>query len=193
MLCPYKNILAMATHRDDHQCCNHTHQSPATQTLDELDFERGVWSAALNGETQKVRKFLDNGGDPNATDSSGYTALHYASRNGQLEIVRILLQHRANPNCATRSGGVTPLHRAAYSGHLDVVKLLLDRKASPSLRDQDGKCSLHKGAERGHLDICKLLVAADSSLVSLQDNRGRRPVDYVPESNVPLRELLKDR
>ncbi|XP_022088066.1 ankyrin repeat domain-containing protein 39-like [Acanthaster planci] len=183
----------MAMHKDDqHQCCDHQHQFSATQSLDELDFERGVWSAALNGETHRVRKYLDNGGDPNAQDSAGYTALHYASRNGHTEIISILLQHQADPNSATRSGGVTPLHRAAYSGHFDIVKLLLDWRASPLLCDQDGKSSLHKGAERGYLDICKLLVAADTSSISLPDKRGKRPVDYVAESNASLRELLKD-
>ena len=45
------------------------------QSLSEMDFERGVWSAAMDGELQKVRSFLDKGGDPNTTDSSGYTAL----------------------------------------------------------------------------------------------------------------------
>ena len=41
----------------------------------ELDFERGIWSAALDGELARVTKLLASGTDPSSTDSSGYTAL----------------------------------------------------------------------------------------------------------------------
>ena len=41
----------------------------------ELEFERGIWSAAMDGEEKKVEKLLKSGICPSATDSSGYTAL----------------------------------------------------------------------------------------------------------------------
>ena len=41
----------------------------------ELDFERGIWSAALDGELARVTKLLASGTYPSSTDSSGYTAL----------------------------------------------------------------------------------------------------------------------
>ena len=59
----------------DH-CCSHTAATPSVQqNLDELDFERGVWAAAMDGEVDKVKKYLGNGGDPDAVDSAGYAAL----------------------------------------------------------------------------------------------------------------------
>ena len=70
----------MASHGDadrGHQC-DHVCQvstSSVCQTLDEMEFERGVWSAAMNGEIQKVDTYLQNGGDANVLDTSGYTAL----------------------------------------------------------------------------------------------------------------------
>ncbi len=45
------------------------------QTLDEMEFERGVWSAAVDGETEKVRRYIRDGGDLNVQDSSGYAPL----------------------------------------------------------------------------------------------------------------------
>ena len=45
------------------------------QTLDEIDFERGIWSAAVNGDTERVKTILSAGGNPNAPDSSSFTAL----------------------------------------------------------------------------------------------------------------------
>ena len=44
----------------------------------ELEFERGIWSAAMDGEEKKVEKLLKSGVCPSATDSSGYTALVYS-------------------------------------------------------------------------------------------------------------------
>lgn len=45
------------------------------QTMDEMDFVRGVWTAALDGDIQYVNSYLEKDGDPNALDSSGYTPL----------------------------------------------------------------------------------------------------------------------
>ena len=49
--------------------------SSCAQSLTEMDFERGIWQAALDGNLQWVRSLLDKGGDPDARDGSGYTAL----------------------------------------------------------------------------------------------------------------------
>ena len=40
-----------------------------------MDFERGIWQAALDGEVKRVRKLLDKGTGPNSRDGSGYAAL----------------------------------------------------------------------------------------------------------------------
>ena len=65
--------------------CNHVNHagkcgcsstsSTYAQSLSEMDFERGIWQAALDGDVKRVRKFLDKGTDPNLRDGSGYTAL----------------------------------------------------------------------------------------------------------------------
>lgn len=65
--------------------CNHVNRtgecgcssksSTYAQSLSEMDFERGIWQAALNGDVSRVRKFLDKGTDPNWRDGLGYTAL----------------------------------------------------------------------------------------------------------------------
>ena len=55
-------------------CC----MQPVTsvcQTLEEIDFERGIWSAAVNGDTERVRKILSGGENPDVPDSSSFTAL----------------------------------------------------------------------------------------------------------------------
>jgi len=55
--------------------CSLQHVTSVCQTLEEIDFERGVWSAAVNGDTERVKTFLSGGGNPNVADSSSFTAL----------------------------------------------------------------------------------------------------------------------
>ena len=72
-------------------CCSHGSGSSGStlQTLDEVEFERGIWAAARDGEGGRVLELLGRGTHPSAQDTSGYTALHYAARAGELETVRV--------------------------------------------------------------------------------------------------------
>lgn len=40
-----------------------------------MDFSRGIWSAAMNGEVDRVKKLLSEGTSVNIQDTSGYSAL----------------------------------------------------------------------------------------------------------------------
>uniref|UniRef100_A0A8B9ZAU9 Ankyrin repeat domain-containing protein 39 n=1 Tax=Anas platyrhynchos TaxID=8839 RepID=A0A8B9ZAU9_ANAPL len=113
------------------------------QSLAEMDFERGIWAAARDGDEARVLQLLERRGEPSETDTAGYTALHYASRNGHLGVCRLLLQRGARCDART-PGGATALHRACYCGHLPVVRLLLEHGADPSAADGDGRTGLHK-------------------------------------------------
>ncbi|KAI8427859.1 hypothetical protein MSG28_002232 [Choristoneura fumiferana] len=104
----------------DHIGCNHTHCTAANQsvcqTISEMDWERGIWNAAFNGEKDKIITLIDKAKNAkefvNMPDNSGYTALHYAARNGHIDICKTLIQVGANVNAQT-SGLATPLHKAA--------------------------------------------------------------------------------
>ena len=67
--------MAECDHGKD--CCQHQPAvTSVTQTREEMDFERGIWNAALLGNINKVEKMiLKDGIDPNMTDNYGYTAL----------------------------------------------------------------------------------------------------------------------
>ncbi|XP_013876824.1 ankyrin repeat domain-containing protein 39 [Austrofundulus limnaeus] len=170
-------------------CCSHPVSSPSVhQTLNEMDFERGIWSAAMDGDLERLKLLVQKGSDPNQRDSAGYTALHYGSRSGHLDVCAFLLENGA---CASPQtpGGATPLHRAAYCGHLDVVSLLLRYRADPSLCDDDGASPLHKAAERGHEEVCQLLLEHCPSLSSQVNNKLQLPYQLTQQG--ALQELLK--
>lgn len=123
-------------------CCVSSANKSVQQTLSEMDWERSIWNAgifftvnfffilskatfnkriiAFTGDQKRVQSLLDKSNNPkelvNSLDNSGYTALHYAARNGHLNICKLLLDHGAYINAQTRSGKATPLHKAACSG-----------------------------------------------------------------------------
>ncbi|KAK7484865.1 hypothetical protein BaRGS_00023908 [Batillaria attramentaria] len=179
----------MAANHGHHDCGGHVLGSAVHQTLDEMEFERGLWSAALTGQTDDIENRIEKGDDVNATDKSGYTALHYAARSGHIQVCRLLLRHGANVNATTNTGHATPLQRAAYMGHQSVVQLLLQHKADPLAVDTDGMTALHKAVERGHEDTVKLLLTSSPALKDVQDVKGRIPADMT--TNPHLKSLLR--
>ncbi len=115
-------------------CCHHDHKSGLAQSLDEVDFERGVWAAALSGDVARVEHLVNaDASRVNSRDASGYTALHYACRAGHLQVARLLLERGADADAVTAAGGATALMRAAYMGRADCVKLLVGEHNSRSV------------------------------------------------------------
>ena len=58
-----------------HVCDCSSKPSLYTQSLTEMDFERGIWQAALDNNVKRITTILDKEADPDARDGSGYTAL----------------------------------------------------------------------------------------------------------------------
>ncbi|KAM3924093.1 ankyrin repeat domain-containing protein SOWAHA [Leptodactylus fuscus] len=80
---------------------------------------------------------------------SGFTALHWAAKSGNTEMVNLLFQlsqkNGSNVNVNARSfGGYTPLHIAAIHQHKDVILVLTrDYSANVNIRDNSGRKPYH--------------------------------------------------
>lgn len=105
------------------------------------------------------------GSDKNvdATDSKGRTALYYAAKYGEIEIVRHLLSNGADPNLHDKMVNY-PIHEAVDGGHLDVVELLIRKGCNIDCKNAFGQTPLMRAALFGDLDTVKLLVKAGSNL-----------------------------
>ena len=115
------------------------------------------FSAVEEGNIKKVASLLGAGIEPNSKDKYDNTALHYASKKGHSEIVKLLLEKGANVNAQDNDIGYTVLHRASMAGHLEVAKLLLDKGANINAQDIFSETALHLATVSGHLEVVKLL------------------------------------
>jgi ankyrin repeat protein len=84
------------------------------------------------------------------------TPLQSATAAGHINIVRMLLEHGADPN-VSEAGGFTPLQTASASGNTDLVRLLMEHGASLDAQADNGKTALQMAQENGHSEIVELL------------------------------------
>lgn len=71
----------------------------------------------VDHQTSLYSPYAPLGGDVNAQATNGDTVLYDAAGSGNLDSVKLLLQHGANPNVASNAYQL-PIHRAAYEGHI---------------------------------------------------------------------------
>jgi len=79
--------------------------------------------AIATGDIETVQTFISNTlviDDTHIRDT--YTPLNFAIKTGQIEIVKLLLENKANTEIA--SNGKTPLIYAAKYGRVEIAKLL---------------------------------------------------------------------
>ena len=101
------------------------------------DLSRQFLAAVFVADTGRVRSLLARHPHLARTpDGRGDQPIHHASRNGDTEIVRLLVEHGADVN-AKNPRGHTVLYCAGGHGHLDSLLLLLKEGA-----DSDAQKSL---------------------------------------------------
>lgn len=99
-------------------------------------------------------------------DRNTVGAIHQASRYGNTQAIRILLEMNSNINLPDHSGQ-TALHCAAGYSQEETVSLLLDKGAVADIRDVEGQTAPHFAAGDGNGTIIEWLLKKAS--VDVQD------------------------
>ena len=91
--------------------------------------------ACFLGRTSVVAYFLARGVDSSGGSGTGLDAFHWAANRGQLDVVRLLIQHTAHIETRSRYGG-TVLGTAVWSAihepkpdHLPIIQALIEAGA----------------------------------------------------------------
>lgn len=119
---------------------------------------RALFEAAFNGFEEIVEVLLkfDVGVSVDDRFEDGHTALHAAAQNGHIEVVRKLMEYKANIEAVTNEGH-TALFAAAHKGYANIVRVFLDYKSNPNKVSSNGYKPIHSASHQGHVEVVKLL------------------------------------
>ncbi|XP_037420453.1 ankyrin repeat-containing protein At5g02620-like [Triticum dicoccoides] len=105
---------------------------------------------------------------------SGYDALHIAAKQGDVEVVKELLQALPELAMTVDASNTTALNTAATQGHMEVVRLLLEVDGTLALiARSNGKTALHSAARNGHVQVVRALLEAEPSIALRVDKKGQ--------------------
>ena len=105
-----------------------------------------------------VNALLKGGADPSIKGKKESTPLHFASRRGNHEIVKVLLEHPKVNVDVKDSSEKTPLHLACSEGHAKVCQLLLNYGASIEAVTADQTTPLHNAILHGHSQVARMIL-----------------------------------
>ncbi|XP_013373012.1 PREDICTED: ankyrin repeat and SOCS box protein 3 isoform X3 [Chinchilla lanigera] len=139
-----------------------------------------VGLAAREGNVKILRKLLRKGRSIDVADNRGWMPIHEAAyhnsveclrilihaavENGQIDVLRLLLQHGANVNGSHSMCGWNPLHQASFQENLEIMKLLLREGADKECRDDFGITPLFLAAQYGKLGSLNILISSGANV-----------------------------
>ncbi|RXM31962.1 Caskin-1 [Acipenser ruthenus] len=115
----------------------------------------------------------------NFQDTDGFSALHHAALNGNMELISLLLESQATVDIKDQKG-MRPLHYAAWQGKVEPMKTLLKSGSSVNSQSDEGQIPLHLAAQHGHYDVSEMLLQHQSN-PCIVDNAGKTPLDLACE------------
>ena len=133
-----------------------------------------AFETAIKGRNTKcVRKLIEAGLAVDSRTSNGRTPLQFCVQYGCMEIVRALIDARADVNAPpASSAGATAAQVAAIIGHMGVMRFLIERGADINAPAAElmGRTALEGAAEYGRLDMVQLLLGKGV----ITDGTGRK-------------------
>lgn len=136
--------------------------------------------AATGGFSEAVDFLLANNAQVDAsTEEKKRTALFFASKNGHMDVVKVLIAYVKEKKTAqikpfintSDTQGLTALHLASLNGHAELVAHLLMEGAEVNQQDQHKLTPIHLAAENGQAAVVKYLLAHGAEVNSKADNK----------------------
>ncbi|OQS06527.1 hypothetical protein THRCLA_01432 [Thraustotheca clavata] len=133
-----------------------------------------IWYAAEHGKVARVQSLLEK--KPllvNVQETRmHWSALHYAARYAQEDVIRVLLEKKANPDLVDKHGN-TPLHLCAGWGSFHCAVMLLEGGVDTQCVNKDNATALDIAKVMNHIDIIKLLGSWKPIELTLEERREK--------------------
>jgi len=137
--------------------------------------QSGLVFAAQRGDMTEVTRLIQGGQDVNQVDpQSMRTALHWAAKNNNMELMDALLAAGAMIEATDRTGR-SALALAAESGSLDAIRRLIEAHADVNARDQLSGTPILWAAGLGSADAVQALLDAGAD-PNIADGNGMTPL-----------------
>lgn len=122
-----------------------------------------------------LKRYLENGGDPNFSDEERRTLLIHVAEQGNMVMAQLLLDHKADIDQADAYGD-TPLMIAADSGHHDLVDLFLNKGATIGKTSIHGDTAYAYAASSGHAECLDILLKHSTTFIDDANNYHDTPL-----------------
>jgi len=124
---------------------------------------QSIHTSSIKNRLKDIKKYLNQGIDVDSLGEYGCTPLHYACREGNIEIVEFLIKNGADVNIKNRYSTLYPLFEALCLLNKRktflIIKLLIDNGADINSVDSFGNTLLHHAVEQENIDLIELLIA----------------------------------
>jgi ankyrin len=144
-----------------------------------------IADAAMKGNADAVRALVQKHADVNAPQVDGTTAMHWAVRADDLDLVDLLIRSGGNVSAANREG-VTPLRLASINGSARMIQRLLKAGANPNAPlTTSGDTALMLAARTGVPDAVKVLLEAGANVNAAESWGGTTPLMWAVSERHP--------
>jgi ankyrin repeat protein len=141
------------------------------------------WKAIEDGDAAVLKGYLEK--DPSlvslkTTDGIDETALAKTAFTGKTEIVKLLLQYKADPNVHD-AYGIAALHGAARTNKAEVIEAIVNNKGDVNIKkDGTGDTPLHYAAEYNSMEAAQMLIKLGADK-TVKNDAGKTPYEVAKE------------
>ena len=143
-----------------------------------MNIEKDIFQAIKEGKINDVKYLIEknNSDYMNKKDQRGDSIIEFAILNGQLEIVKLLLNKNQKLIHFKGEKQWTLLHFACYYGQKDIAQYLIENGINKEVKDVNLRTPLHLASSNDKALIVKFLLNEHKANIEAPDYKNKTPL-----------------